>query len=59
MAQSDSSSKTVGSGNVNPDLVRERQKATFDPEQLALILYGDILAKRRRLGQSLNCSLIN
>ena len=37
-------------GTVNPDLERERKKATFDPELVAQILHGDLLAKRRHLG---------
>ena len=35
---------------VNSDLVKERQRTTFDPEQLTRILYGDQLAKRRHYG---------
>jgi acyl-CoA oxidase len=35
--------------NVNPDLARERQKATFDPEMITVMLDGgDFLTKRRR-----------
>jgi len=36
--------------SVNPELERERQKATFDPELVAQILHGDI-ARRRFFGQ--------
>jgi len=38
-------------GTVNPELQQERKKATFDPELMGLVLYGDLLAKRRHFGQ--------
>lgn len=35
---------------VNPDLDRERQKANIDVESVSLVLYGDLLQKKRAAG---------
>jgi len=35
---------------VNPDLDRERRKAKIDVESVAVILYGDLLEKKRAAG---------
>lgn len=38
----------AGSPEINPDLARERRRATFDPEQLTCFLYGGPEAVRRK-----------
>ena len=45
---------------VNPDLARERRKATFDPERLTVKLdSGEWLTKRRReMGTTLNFAIL-
>jgi acyl-CoA oxidase len=45
--------------NVNPDLAKERQQATFDVERLTRILYGSMLEKKRKVVElALNCKEI-
>lgn len=41
-------------GKINPDLARERQKCTFDPEELAVYWIGDKqkLEEKRARGES-------
>jgi len=35
---------------IHPDLHKERQKANIDVENVSLILYGDMLHKKRAAG---------
>jgi len=39
--------------NINPELLRERANATFDPEQITYMLDGGetITSKRREMGE--------
>lgn len=42
-------SRHTKSGNIHPDLAKERQTATFDPENITLLLDGgDWLTELRR-----------
>lgn len=42
--------------NINPELRKERAKATFDPEQITYVLDGGdyLTIKRREMGEKLS-----
>jgi len=39
---------------INPDLDKERRKANIDVERVSLVLYGNLLQKKRAVGFIMN-----